>query len=91
LHCKVKAIVLEKGIFMDNGSQGNTGGTGMGMVIGLLLVIVVVVLFFFFRSYGGNTQSAPSAPSAPAEEVNEGGDASIEIPEEVDININDGQ
>lgn len=71
---------------------GNTasgdGGSGMGMVLGILLAIIIVFLFIVFgwpamRGNGGETGTTTPAPNTT--DNNEG--TTLNVPDEIDVNI----
>lgn len=71
-----------------NNPTGNDGGSGMGMVIGIIVVILVVILLVLFglpALRGGGGTDAPDA-NAPTD-----GGAELNVPDQVDVNVNPGQ
>lgn len=61
---------------------------GMGFFMGMILLVLLVLFFMFYglpAMRGGSNTQQP-APSAPAVEGGDGG--SIEVPDQIDINVN---
>lgn len=65
----------EREVIVTDG--GHRGGGGLGMVLGVLITIGVLVLLGF-PIFGGIFSGG------------DGGDAGVQVPDEVDINVNDG-
>lgn len=59
---------------VNNPPSSNNSGGGMGMVIGLLLLVVVVFLFFVY--------------GLPALRQMQSGGTQINVPDKIDVNIN---
>jgi hypothetical protein len=69
-------------------SGTSDSGSGMGMVVGIIVVLVIVVLLAMFAlpALRGGGTSAPAA-NAPAGD----GASDVNLPEQVDVNVNPGQ
>ena len=76
-----------------NTPAGNTGegGGGMGMIVGIVIVILVIVLLILFGlpALRGGSTTAPDV-NAPSGGSDAGGGAQINLPEQLDVNVNPG-
>ncbi len=71
-------------------TTGGSDSNGMGFFMGMIVLVLLVLFFIFYGlpNLRGNNAPAPQAPAAPAE----GGDGgSINIPEKIDVNVNEGK
>lgn len=72
-------------------SGSGDGGSGMGMVIGIIVVILIVVLLILFglpalRGGSGGVDT-PDVPAGGGD----GGEATLNVPDEINVNVNPGQ
>lgn len=66
---------------VNNPAPSSNESSGMGMIIGALVIVAILVLIFFYgMPFFRGTASQNSAPQNDS--------ATIEIPEQVDVNVN---
>lgn len=71
-----------------NNTASGDGGSGMGMVLGILLALIIFFLFIIFgwpaiRGNGGGT----GTPNNSENVDDAGGGTTLNVPDEIDVNI----
>lgn len=69
-------------------AQQSEGGSGVGVIVGVILTIIVILFFAFYGipSWRGNNQgSAPAPQAAPAQES---GGTTIQVPDKINVDVN---
>lgn len=73
--------MTDQTVHVDEGGS-NDSSFGSGLMIGLVIIVLVVLGFFLLANRGG-----VQAPSTPATQEG-GGGTEINLPSEVDVNVN---
>lgn len=66
---------------VNNPAPSSNEGSGMGMIIGIIVLVVVLFFVFFYgMPYFRGTASQNNAPQPDS--------AIIEVPDQIDVNVN---
>jgi len=70
-----------------NNPSDNNSSSGIGLVVGIILLLVFVFLLFYYGlpALRGTANTTPSTGSDTSTEIR------VDVPDEIDVNVNSGE